>query len=130
LATLAQPQPTAFEELRRKQRAQGKPGELTHETWEWRSGLAEADPATEATAEAWSNYARAAETDAFGLYMASLYTDIFYEDLFDEEPGFPPLAPELVYERVRAAERLFPPNRGFSFQAVRRRPRHRPSANA
>jgi len=131
VAYLAALEPDAREEfaqLLRRQIETGKPGEITAEAWEWRTGLAEANAA--AQAEAWQNYLRAAETDALGLYMASLYTDIFYEDLFETEPGFPPLSPDLVYERVRAAERLYPANRGFNLQIVRQRPRRRRPAAA
>lgn len=112
-----------FEQLLRRQLASGVAGELTPEAWEWRAALAE--PAAEGGGESWLNFRRAAEADALGLYMAALFTDIFYEDLFEPEPGFPSLLPDLVYERVRAAERLYPPNRGFSLQIVRQRPRRR-----
>ncbi|MGH9481624.1 MAG: hypothetical protein ACRD1L_05980 [Terriglobales bacterium] len=112
-----------FAQVLRRQLDSSKAGELTPEAWEWRTGLAEAS--AEAKPEAWLNYQRAAETDALGLYMAALYTDIFYEDLFEPNPGYPALAPDLVYERVRAAERLYPANRGFSLQIVRQRPRRR-----
>ncbi|HEY7837801.1 MAG TPA: hypothetical protein VIC54_04320 [Terriglobales bacterium] len=108
-----------------RRQLEAKTGELTPEAWDWRSGLAEAGPT--AAAEAWLNYRRAAETDALGLYMAALHTDIFYEDLFEPESEFPPLDPELVCERVRAVERLYPPNRGFSLQVVRPRRRRRTS---
>lgn len=111
-----------FEALLRRQ-LETKPGELTPEAWEWRTGLNEAAPAAEA--EAWLNYRRAAETDALGLYMAALHTDVFYEDLFEPEAEFPALDAELVAERVRVLERLYPPNRGFSLQIVRPRRRRR-----
>lgn len=112
-----------FAQILRRQMESGKAGELTPEAWEWRTGLGEASG--DAQAEAWLNYQRAAETDALGLYMAALYTDIFYEDLFEPESGYPALPPDSVYERVRAAERLYPANRGFSLQIVRQRPRRR-----
>lgn len=111
-----------FDELLHRQ-LEGKPGELTPEAWEWRSGFLEATPA--AADEAWLNYRRAAETDALGLYMAALQTDVFYEDLFEPEAEFPALDPEMVCERVRVMERLYPPNRGFSLQVVRPRRRRR-----
>ena len=118
-----------FDGLLRRELEKGKPGELTSEAWEWRAALGEAG--VKRTEEAWRNYRRAAETDALGLYMAALYTDVFYEDMFDPNPEFPPLAPDLVYERVRAVERLYPANRGFSLQMVRQRPsRHRPAGSA
>ncbi|MGH9415229.1 MAG: hypothetical protein ACRD01_01240 [Terriglobales bacterium] len=117
-----------FEQLLRRQMEQGKPGELTQETWEWRQALAEAKP--EAAAEAWRNYARAAQTDALGLYMAALYTDVFYEDLFEPGGAPPPLAPAPVAERVRLAERLYPANRGFNLQLVHQRPRRRSKETA
>lgn len=129
IAYLAALEPDAredFGQLLRQQLEAAKSGEITADAWEWRKGFAEASAA--AQPEAWQNYLRAAETDAMGLYMASLYTDIFYEDLFEAAPGFPPLAPELVYARVRAAERLYPANRGFNLQIVRQRPRRRRSA--
>lgn len=98
-------------------------GELTPEAWEWRQGVAEAT--AENRDEAWGNYRRAAEADTLGLYMASMFTDIFYEDLFEPEPGFPPLPAAQVYDRVRLAERLYPANRGYSFQIIRQRQRRR-----
>jgi hypothetical protein len=118
--------PDEFEALLRRELEKGKPGELTPEAWEWRTALGEAG--VDRTGEAWRNYRRAAETDALGLYMAALYTDVFYEDLFDANPDYPPLDPDLLYERVRAVERLYPANRGFSLQMVRQRPRRRRSA--
>lgn len=123
LASLEDDPRPDFAQLLRRELESGKPGELTPEAWEWRQGLAEADAAH--AGEALRNYQRAVEADTLGLYMASLYTDVFYEDLFESEPGFPVLDPEQVYERVRAAERLFPPNRGYSLQIVRQRPRRR-----
>ncbi len=117
-----------FDRLLRGELDQSKPGELTPEAWEWRTSLAEAAPAR--AAEAWRNYRRAAETDALGLYMAALYTDVFYEDLFEPNPDFPVLDPDLLYERVRAMERLYPANRGFSLQMVRQRPRRRRPAGS
>ncbi|HET9783771.1 MAG TPA: hypothetical protein VFP94_02310 [Terriglobales bacterium] len=125
LATLESPAGDDFDALLRRQLGEGKPGELTPEAWEWRES---AKKEGDAAAEAWLNYRRAAETDALGLYTASLYTDVFYEDLFEDDPGFPPLEAEQVYERVRAVERLYPPNRGYSLQIVRQRPRRRPPA--
>lgn len=123
LASLEDDPRPDFAELLRRERAAGKPGELTPEAWEWRQGLEEADAAQ--AAEAFRNYLRAAEADTLGLFMAALYTDVFYEDLFESEPQFPVLDPEQAYERVRAAERLFPPNRGYSLQIIRQRPRRR-----
>lgn len=122
LATLEDGSGTDFDVLLRREQEQSKAGELTPEAWEWRQALSEAGGNRE---ETWRNYRRAAEADALGLYMAAMYTDVFYEDLFESDPGFPPLEPGLVYERVRAVERLFPPNRGFSLQIVRQRPRRR-----
>jgi len=98
-------------------------GELTPDAWEYRSTWLGASAAKRA--EAWQNYRRAAETDALGLYMAALFTDVFYEDLFEPESSFPQLSPEQLSERLRAVERLYPPNRGYSLQLVRERPRRR-----
>lgn len=128
LATLDSPENEDFSALLRRQLGAGKPGELTPEAWEWREALAKPGAAPEG--EGWQNYRRAAETDALGLYMAALFTDVFYEDLFEEDPGFPPLEADQVYERVRAIERLYPPNRGYSLQIVRQRPRRRRPAAA
>ena len=112
-----------FDARLRSDAEKSKPGELTPEAWEWRTALNEAG--ANRTAAAWRNYRRAAETDALGLYMASLFTDVFYEDLFEPNPEYPALDPELLYERIRVLERLYPPNRGFSLQMVRQRPRRR-----
>jgi hypothetical protein len=59
--------------------------------------------------------------------MASLFTDVFYEDLFDEHENFVPLNAEMLYERVRVLERQSPANRGYSLQIVRQRARRRSS---
>ncbi|MGH9519231.1 MAG: hypothetical protein ACRD2D_06255 [Terriglobales bacterium] len=123
LASLEDDPRPDFGQLLRRERETSKPGELTPEAWEWRQGLEEADASL--AAEPLRNYQRAAEADTLGLYMASLYTDVFYEDLFESEPAFPVLDAEQTYERVRTAERLFPPNRGYSLQIIRQRPRRR-----
>ncbi|HXE30423.1 MAG TPA: hypothetical protein VN515_01340 [Terriglobales bacterium] len=129
LATLDDDERADFPDLLRKEVAQSAGGELTPEAWEWRQGLGkDASESAAVTGARWTSYRRAAETDALGLYMAALYTDVFYEDLFEQEPGFPPLPPDQVYERMRTVERLFPPNRGYSLQMVRQRPRRRRSA--
>lgn len=112
-----------FYELLDQQLRNEKGGELTPEAWEWRTSVLEQRAKDEPDQEAELNYRRAAETDALGVYMASLYTDVFYEDLFDGEENLVPIPPELLYERVRILERLFPPARGYSFQIVRQRPR-------
>ncbi|MGH9487218.1 MAG: hypothetical protein ACRD04_06455 [Terriglobales bacterium] len=123
LAAMESPDGNDFEGLLRRQYEGGKAGELTPEAWEWRRAFAEAKP--EAAEEAWRNYRRSAEADALGLYMASMFTDIFYEDLFEPEPGFAPLEAARVHERVRSVEHLYPANRGYSLQIVRQRPRKR-----
>ncbi|MGH9392849.1 MAG: hypothetical protein ACRD1E_01670 [Terriglobales bacterium] len=111
--------------LLQRQLESGKPGELTPEAWEYRQAVA----AGNANNDAWQNYRRAAETDALGLYMAALFTDVFYEDLFEPGSEFPALEPVQLTERLRALERLYPPNRGYSLQLVRERPRRRRSAS-
>ncbi|MGH9412592.1 MAG: hypothetical protein ACRD0Y_02525 [Terriglobales bacterium] len=138
LAALEAPGSSDFESLLRRQFDSGKAGELTPEAWEWRSAYAKlVKPEPKAAQgdrdqgnEAWRNYCRSAEADALGLYMASMFTDIFYEDLFEPEADFPPLESALVHERVRSVEHLYPANRGYSLQIVRQRPRRRrPAAN-
>lgn len=126
LAALESPDGGEFEQLLRRQYEAGPGGELTPEAWEWRTAYAEAKAA--ASAEAWRNYRRSAEADAVGLYMASMFTDIFYEDLFEADPGFPPLDPAQVHERVRSVEHQYPANRGYSLQIVRQRARKRRQA--
>ncbi|MGH9466615.1 MAG: hypothetical protein ACRD1Y_04615 [Terriglobales bacterium] len=129
LAALESPDSSEFESLLRRQMDSGKTGELTPEAWEWRTAHAEAKP--EAKEEAWRNYRRSAQADALGLYMAAMFTDIFYEDLFEPESGYPPLDPALVHDRVRSVEHLYPANRGYGLQIVRQRPRRRrPAAGA
>lgn len=123
LAAMESPDASDFESLLRRQFDAGKAGELTSEAWEWRTAYNEGK--AEDKLEAWRNYRRSAEADALGLYMASMFTDIFYEDLFESEPGFPPLDPAQVHERVRSVEHLYPANRGYSLQIVRQRPRRR-----
>ena len=129
VAALENPDRQDYRELLEKQLAAEKAGELTPEAWEWRTETLtrrrdeSLDPETE------SNYQRAAEADALGVYMASLFTDIFYEDLVADHDGFTPLPADQLYERVRTLERLYPPNRGYSLQIVRQRPRRRSSAH-
>jgi hypothetical protein len=123
LATLEAESRDDFPQLLRQQlAADAKMGELTPDAWEWRQALAKAKPGASEN-EAWENYRRAVETDTLGLYMASLFTDIFYEDLFEPDAEYPLLAPDAVYERVRMAERLYPANRGYSLQIVRQKPK-------
>ncbi|MGH9475513.1 MAG: hypothetical protein ACRD1C_04195 [Terriglobales bacterium] len=129
LAALESPDGIDFEHLLRRQYDAGKAGELTPEAWEWRTAFAEAKP--DAAEEAWRNYRKSAEADALGLYMASMFTDIFYEDLFEPDSGFPALDPALVHERVRSVEHQYAANRGYSLQIVRQRPRkRRPAAGS
>jgi hypothetical protein len=116
-----------FYQLLERQLDAEKGGELTPEAWEWRTEVKEKRQRGERDSEAEANYQRAAETDSLGIYMASLYTDVFYEDLFDDNDSFVPVPPDILYERVRALERLFPPNRGYSLQVIRQRPRRRQS---
>lgn len=104
-------------------------GEMTPEAFAWRKELLQQRQRGEAAEEGETNYRRAAETDALGVYMASLFTDVFYEDLFDDgEEELTPLSPDHFYERVRTAERLYPANRGFGLQIVRQRARRSSSA--
>lgn len=129
LAALERDTRTDFYEVLRVQAAEPKAGEISAEAWEWRQS--QSPPAAEAVAggaalsEDWRNYERAAEADALGLYMGSLFTDVFYEDLHEPGQNFPALSAEMIYRRVRALERLYPPNRGYSFQVVRQRSRRR-----
>lgn len=111
-----------FSQLLGQQLARPQSGELTPEANEWRKEAAKARNGSPPDAEAEQNYRRAAETDSLGIYMAALFTDVFYEDL-TEDAGGPPLPPEGLYERVRVLERLYPPNRGYSLQIVRQRAR-------
>lgn len=98
-------------------------GEMTPEAFEWRKELLQQRRRGDVSEETQTNYRRAAETDALGIYMASLYTDVFYDDLFDDDEALTPLAPDQFYERVRTLERLYPANRGYSLQIVRQRAR-------
>ncbi len=125
LAALQRFERDDFYRLLRSQAASDKGGELTPEAYEWRQELAKMRNGGDPDTEVRLSYERAAETDALGVYMASLFTDVFYEDLVDTEEALKPLPPEQLYERVRTLERLFPPNRGFSLQIVRQRTRRR-----
>lgn len=111
-----------FYQLLAQQLARPQSGELTPEANEWRREAAKPRNGAAPDPEAELNYRRAAETDSLGVYMASLFTDVFYEDL-TEDAGGPPLPPDGLYERVRVLERLYPPNRGYSLQVVRQRRR-------
>lgn len=124
IATLETAERTDFQELLERQLAQPG-GELTPEAAEWRSEVESRRAKSEPDPEVEANYRRAAETDALGVYMAALFTDVFFEDLFDQAEHQNPLPPDALYERVRTLERLYPPNRGYSLQIVRQRPRRR-----
>lgn len=115
--------PDFYELIERQMRQPG--GELTAEAAEWRAEALERRAKDAPDAEAEANYRRAAETDALGVYMASLFTDVFYEDIAEGGDNQRPLAPEALYERVRVLERLYPPNRGYSLQIIRERARRR-----
>lgn len=125
IASLEPPARSDFDEL--LNRALDQPGgELTPETEDWRAEARKLRSKGAPDPEVESNYRRAAETDALGVYMCALFTDVFYEDLIDEAHANP-LSPDALYERVRVLERLYPPNRGYSLQVVRQRPRRRAS---
>ena len=111
-----------FYQLLDQQLAAPQNGELTPEANEWRREAQKRREGGSADRETEQNYRRAAETDGLGVYMASLFTDVFYEDLA-EDAGGPALPPDGLYERMRVLERLYPPNRGYSLQIVRQRPR-------
>lgn len=127
IAYVASLQPEArddFYRLLERQLRDEHGGEMTPEAFAWRKELVQQRRRGETAEEALTNYRRAAETDALGVYMASLFTDVFYEDLFDEdEDDVKPLSPDHFYERIRTAERLYPANRGYSLQVVRQRAR-------
>ncbi|MHB8734133.1 MAG: hypothetical protein ACYC6M_02410 [Terriglobales bacterium] len=129
IASLETPARPDYRELLEKQFVQEKGGELTPEAWEWRTETLNRRRSETLDPEVESNYHRAAETDSLGVYMASLFTDVFYEDLIADTDGFTPLPAEQLYERVRTLERLYPPNRGYSLQIVRQRPRRRSSTS-
>lgn len=123
IASLEPPPRPDFDELLERQLDQAG-GELTPETADWRAELRKLRAKGAPDPEAEANYRRAAETDALGVYMCALFTDVFYEDLIEEENAAP-LPPDALYQRVRTLERLYPPNRGYSLQVVRQRPRRR-----
>ncbi len=101
---------------------QAAPGELTPDAWGWRQELEKPGGRNE---ENLINYRRTAFTDALGLYMAAMFMDVYYEDLFDTRDEFPALAPEPLQQRLRWMEKQYPPNRGFPFQVYRQRERRR-----
>ena len=128
VASLAEEQRDDFYRLLERQMRDERSGELTPEAAEWRREVIEQRGRGEAAEESLTNYHRAAETDALGVYMAALFTDVFFEDLFDDEESTPPILPEQFYDRVRTLERLYPANRGYSLQVVRQRPRRSSSS--
>lgn len=132
IAYIAAMEPAAqndFYQLLDQQLAGAQNGELTPEANEWRREAQKRREGGSADRETEQNYRRAAETDSLGIYMASLFTDVFYEDLA-EDAGGPALPPDSLYERMRVLERLYPPNRGYSLQIVRQRPRKSTRATA
>lgn len=114
-----------FTQLLSEQWAQSPSGELTPDAWEWRRQVKTDAAAPLREGEAWVNYLRTAETDTLGLYMGALFMDVYYEDLFDRGDEQPELPPEALQQRLRALEKLYPPNRGQALEIYRQRERRR-----
>lgn len=106
-------------------------GETSIDAWEDRAAalgvtVAELDARSRAAAprgtgdeKAKADYFAAAFSDALAIYLLSLHLDVNYADLRERE--YPLLAPAALAERLKAVNRLFPSNDGYSFQILYRR---------
>jgi len=138
--------PETFSELAWSQAVADVRGETSQDAWEARaqalnpasaahSGSPVAAPSFPATLaaslasstgkprideKARSEFLEAAFSDAIAIYMLSLSVDFDYSELRERE--YPLLAPQPLAERLRLAERLFPPNPDYEF-AIRYRRR-------
>ncbi len=125
IAAMQPPPRDDFQQLLAEQWPQTPAGEVTPDAWDWRRQVKGGEGAPQREGEAWQNYLRTAETDSLGLYMGALFMDIYYEDLFDGSDEQPPLPPDPMQQRLRALEKLYPPNRGQMLEIYRQRERHR-----
>ena len=123
--------PTVFADLAWKQAKANVRGETSIDAWEERAeatgqplpdaGAGHRAPRTAGRIDekARSAYQTAAFADSLAIYLLSLYLDFDYADLRERE--YPLLAAPALAERLKAVNRLFPPNDGYEFQILYRR---------
>ena len=123
--------PSVFAELAWKQANANVRGETSIDAWEERAeatgqplpddaaGRRAARTPGRVDEKARSAYQAAAFADALAIYLLSLYLDFDYADLRERE--YPLLAAPALADRLRAVNRLFPPNEGYRFQILYRR---------
>lgn len=123
--------PAEFAALVWKQVTAGVRGETSIDAWEERAA-ALGQPATDGLAKdpalvhsgrvnekARTDYETTAFADALAIYLLSLTLDFEYADLRERE--YPLLTAPALAERLRAINRLFPPNDGYQFQILYRK---------
>jgi hypothetical protein len=126
--------PTVFADLVWQQALANVRGETSIDAWEDRAeATGRPLPAAAASArsatprlpsgkideKARGDFYAAAFGDALAIYLLSLHLDFDYADLRERE--YPLLAAPALAERLRAVNRLFPPNKGYEFQILYRR---------
>ncbi len=92
-------------------------GETSHDAWSTRA-KATANGGVDEKAK--TEFLEAAFVDALAIYMLSLSMDLDYVDL--RERDYPLLDARALADRLRAVNKLFPPNAGYAF-AIRYRRR-------
>ena len=122
--------PESFGELVWNQALADVRGETSQDAWEDRNtalnqgavgGLVPVlDGKRHIDEKARTSYTEAAFSDAIAIYLLSLAVDFDYSELRERE--YPLLAPEALGERLRAVNKLFPPNPTYEF-AIRYRRR-------
>jgi hypothetical protein len=93
-------------------------GETSHDAWEMREKALPKEGAADEKAK--TEFLEAAFVDALAIYMLSLYLDVDYADL--RERDYPLLDARALADRLRAVNKLFPANAGYTF-AIRYRRR-------
>ena len=131
--------PESFCELAWNQALADVRGETSHDAWEDRqaalggslsgtSGRPSRDAGSplridgkpQVNEKARTAFTESAFADALAIYLLSLAVDFDYSELRERE--YPLLAPQALAERLRAVNKLFPPNSGYEF-AIRYRRR-------
>lgn len=107
--------PEEFAKLIAQQVEANVRGEASHDAWDYRQKLT-STPDDDKTRNA---LYETAFVDAIAVYMLSLYLDFDYADLRERE--YPLLVPAALAERLRCANKLLPPNAGYSFEIRYRR---------
>lgn len=120
--------PPDFKKLLWDQALHDVRGETSQDAWESRSqsfiqaGIAGSGtpPRLHIDEKARGEFLEAAFSDTVAIYCLAMSIDFNYSELRERE--YPLLAPQALADRLRLAEKLFPPNPGYEF-AIRYRKR-------